>query len=85
MKDEDKRGRANCFHEAGQVVITRSVFIHGKITGIQKLDVGDVDNLDVGCFFQFAIAASALEFEHLCGGDAVDVVYKLAGVRRNVR
>jgi hypothetical protein len=84
MKDEDKRSSANGFDEAAQVGIAIAVFLHGEITGIQELDIGDVIGLDVDRVFQFSIAAPALEFEDLRGGDAVDVVHEFASVGRNV-
>src|SRR6516165_4182622 len=85
MKDEDKSSRANGFDETSLVEVVVAVFIHGEIMRIPKLDVGDVMGLDLDSVFHVAVAAPALEFEHFRGGNAVHVVYKFAGVGRNVR
>jgi hypothetical protein len=84
MKDEDKSSRANGLDKASPVGIAIAVFIHGEITGIPELDVGDVIGLDVDSVFQIAVAAPALEFDDLRGADAIDVVHEFAGVGSNV-
>lgn len=84
MKEEDKRSRANGLDEASPAGIAIAVFIHREITGIPELDVGDVIGLDVDSVFQIAVAAPALEFDDLRGGDAIDVVHEFVGVGSNV-
>lgn len=84
MKNQDKGCRANGCDEAALVGIAGAVFIHRQMTGILELDVGDVIGLDLDGVFQFAIAASTLEFKDLRGSDAIDVVHEYARVGRNM-